>query len=189
MRILMLHGYGGDPSQFDAIKSAINAAFKAGSLSIECPALPGHGVGLLNLESAKIFSSALGSYDLGIGFSLGARILEWNTDIPQVLISPPDLADFNDKLHRREILKALHPRNVNESAPMRGLADILTVEPPTPNQNALVLYGENDLTSVQKRVVRLAYSRVQKISDVDHVAITSHIRTCASVVEELKQWL
>ncbi len=178
---LLIHGYGSNKEE--VLGLALNIAKETNS-KILLFDLPGHGNNQkikLNLENAlQSLSEAINNLkkpSFVIGHSLGARLALMSSLPNTVAISMPSKAFFEGS--RKELIKTLRVRRVNETKPYAGLEEILA-QPIETCKNTLYLKAGQDLESVLP---------CQQIKNCNHNDIISAPETADVISAWLKEKL
>lgn len=177
---LVLHGYG---QAREAVAPTAAALARAG-FAVLVPDLPGHGThpGMLAPDLALGFAARCLAWlraeghvrVVGVGFSLGARLLQGAALEGACFVSPPVLGGlpWTPATFRR----ALPPRAVREASSWLGLLEILTaLEGQRPPAYPLrILRGERDLPQVLAAGPALGDPAPHVLPGCDHAAAVAH---------------
>jgi len=188
-KALLFHGYGGCKEEMLKLGLAL-ADF---GIDSELYDLPGHGdrKDYFSLKDVEEFLKGIkkeGSYFLGIGHSIGARLI---CEVPcrrYMLLSPPLDAKFEGS--KKELLRNLRVRRVKEKKPFQGLEEILTTlkVPELTKGCAVVFYSFSDLKSVQMFVERVKEkTQCICVKDSFHLDIVTSPEVTSFISELLKK--
>lgn len=201
---ILLHGYGGRKEDMLPVALALHREVSGLSANddrgdapegISCiiPDIPGHGENknVLNIENVRTLISRIGQIInssgkvLLIGHSMGS-VIALNTGASRIVaISPPGEGFFDG--NKKDMLRLLRARRVNEQVPYEGLKNILS-EYYTENisKDCLLLYAGDEIRSV-RQYVKLQSERNGLesigITDSGHLDIVNSSQTIKVIQE------
>ena len=125
-----------------------------------------------------------GKVDFFIGHSVGARLGLVAGLENGILLSMPGNAFFEGR--KKDLIKTLRVRRVNEKSPFSGLEELLSVEV-KPGVNDLLLLADQDIKSVKALYDQWQEKGhvYQKVKGSNHLDIVSS----HTVIEAAKKWL